>query len=252
MAHKDKKQENRNGHRNVNYRLLIVEDSPDTVLELKEFFEDHAFEVAVAQDGPSFREIFGAMKFDLIIMDLTLPGEDGFRLTQLVRRESDVPIIMLTGRSDVVDRIVGLELGADDYMLKPFDPRELLARINATLRRSGKKGAPEKTSGENYITFERFRVDCDARRVFDPEGDEVAVTSSEYTLLDLFLTKAGRVLSRDALTQEVYGRAWEASDRSIDNLVMRLRSKLGEAKSVVKSIRGVGYMFAAKVEDHRS
>lgn len=236
----------------MNYRLLIVEDSSDTVVELKEFFEDHSFDVAVAQDGASFREAYGPGKFDLIIMDLTLPGEDGFHLTQLVRRESDVPIIMLTGRSDVIDRIVGLELGADDYMLKPFDPRELLARINATLRRAGTKRGLETGARENFLTFEGFRVDCDKRQLFDPSGAEISVTSSEYKLLELFLTMSGSVLSRDMLTNDVYGRDWDASDRSIDNLVLRLRGKLGDAKSMVKSIRGVGYMFAAKVTDHRN
>lgn len=236
----------------MNYRLLIVEDSPDTVLELKEFFEDHSFDVEIAQDGKSFRDIFASGRFDLIIMDLTLPGEDGFRLTQVVRRESDVPIIMLTGRSDVVDRIVGLELGADDYMLKPFDPRELLARIHATLRRINKASPNTKVDADNSIEFEGFVVNCDARRLYDPAGEEIVLTSSEYSLLELFLSKTGRVLSRDFLTNEVYGRAWEASDRSIDNLVMRLRSKMGDAKSMVKSIRGVGYMFAAKITDNRT
>ena len=236
----------------MNYRLLIVEDSSDTAIELKEFFEDHSFDVDVANDGASFRELFGAKRFDLIIMDLTLPGEDGFRLTQRVRRESDVPIIILTGRSDVVDRIVGLELGADDYMIKPFDPRELLARINATLRRSGKKSTFADATAVNQILFEGFTVDGDSRRGFDPQGAEITVTSSEYALLEMFLTRSGRVLSRDQLTNEIYGRGWDASDRSIDNLVMRLRSKLGTAKSMVKSIRGVGYMFAAKVIDNRS
>lgn len=235
----------------VNYRLLIVEDSQETASELKEFFEDHSFDVDVAWDGASFRKIFAEKPFDLIVMDLTLPGEDGFRLTQLARRESDVPIIMLTGRSDVVDRIVGLELGADDYMLKPFDPRELLARINATMRRIRSQTSVTKREPETSSTlmFEDFRVDTAQRRVFDPSGAEIELTSSEFSLLELFLNRPGQVLSRDSMTNQIYGRGWEATDRSIDNLVMRLRGKLGHGKTFVKSIRGIGYMFAARITE---
>lgn len=224
----------------MNYRLLIVEDSSDTAIELKEFFEDHSFDVDVANDGASFRELFGAKRFDLIIMDLTLPGEDGFRLTQLVRRESDVPIIILTGRSDVVDRIVGLELGADDYMVKPLGARELVARIRAVLRRSG--ATPSEVSIDR-LSVGPLEIDLRTHRVH-LDGEPLSLTPKEFELLAYLAADAGAVRTRTDIVEHVWDANWFGPTKTVDAHVAGIRRKLGD-HAWIESVRGVGFRLAA-------
>lgn len=234
-------------------RLLIVEDDKDQAEELMEYFGNLGFIVDIACDGNQFRTLFAKNSYDLIIMDLGLPDDDGLQLTRDLRKSSNIPIIMVTGRSDPVDRVVGLELGADDYVVKPYDPRELLARVSAVLRRrpatpSNQGIGPKRNTP---IEFSGYRFDPEHRSVTAPNGLPVELTSTEYELLALFLSRPGRPLTRDFLTQRIFNRDWNPMDRSIDNLVLHLRKKLSTsigAAENIKTVRGVGYVFADKID----
>lgn len=233
--------------------LLIVEDDKNQAEELVEYFASHGFMVDIACDGNQFRTLFAKNPYDLVIMDLGLPGDDGLRLTQDLRKSSNVPVIMVTGRSDPVDRVVGLELGADDYVVKPYDPRELLARVTAVLRR--RPAAPADKDGDTKqnrkLEFSGYQFNPELRSVTTSDGVPVELTSTEYELLALFISRPGRPLTRDFLTQRVFNRDWDLMDRSIDNLVLHLRKKLPSSAGLgesIKTVRGVGYVFADKIE----
>jgi two-component system phosphate regulon response regulator OmpR len=237
-------------------RLLIVDDDPSVREMLREYLEGHGFEVAEAGSGAQMREQFERELPDAVLLDVRLPGEDGLVLARYLREHYDVGIIMVTASGDVVDRVVGLEIGADDYIAKPFDPRELLARLKSLLRRlqarPAAEHAPAAAGAISPIMTGRKRVgrcelDLEARRLFETEGSEITITAMEYDLLKTFLANPNRVLSRDQLLMHTRNREWEPFDRSIDIRIGRLRRKIepdptGEPRCI-RTVRNAGYMF---------
>jgi two-component system phosphate regulon response regulator OmpR len=230
-------------------RLLIVDDDPSVRSMLREYLEDHAFVVAEAGSGAQMRECLERELPDAVLLDLRLPGEDGLTLARWLREHYDLGIIMVTASSDVIDRVVGLELGADDYIAKPFDPRELLARVKSVLRRLQAKPPAEGAAAPaaQQRGFGRCRIDLESRRLFDSDGTEVPMTAMEYELLRVFLANPNRVLSRDQLLMHTRNREWEPFDRSIDIRIGRLRRKVepdpqGEPRCI-RTVRNAGYMY---------
>jgi DNA-binding response OmpR family regulator len=232
-------------------RLLVVDDDPSVRSMLREYLEGHDFAVAEAGSGAQMRECIERELPDAVLLDIRLPGEDGLRLAKYLRERYDLGIIMVTASGDVIDRVVGLELGADDYIAKPFDPRELLARVRSVLRRlQARPPAEAVTSAAPKGTrqpFGRCELDMDARRLFEAGGAEVAITAMEYELLRVFLANPNRVLSRDQLLMHTRNREWEPFDRSIDIRIGRLRRKVepdlsGEPRCI-RTVRNAGYMY---------
>ena len=237
--------------------LLIVDDDASVREMLGEYLADHGFAVRTAGDGATMRAELERALPDLVLLDLRLPGEDGLTLARFLREHYDLGIVMVTASGDTVDRVVGLEVGADDYVAKPFDPRELLARIKSVLRRMQAR-APEPAQAGDAATpagtpkrqrFGRCEVELESRRLFDVAagGVEVPMTAMEYDLIRVFLANPNRVLSRDQLLQHTRHREWEPFDRSIDIRIGRLRRKVepdpqGEPRCI-RTVRNGGYMF---------
>lgn len=197
------------------------------------------------------RQFWPAQRLDLIVLDIMMPGDDGFTLCKEIRARSRIPIIMLTAGSDETDRIIGLELGADDYVGKPFNPRELLARIKAVLRRY-EEGAEHRTGldGQQRLRFGCWTLDVTNRELTSPEGDVQSLNGADYNLLQLFLSRPGEVLSRDDLSLHLRGRDASPFDRSIDVQISRLRGRLnddGKSPQVIKTVRGAGYILTVPV-----
>ncbi|HEY0122587.1 MAG TPA: response regulator transcription factor [Rhizobium sp.] len=232
--------------------ILIVDDDADIRELLKDFFQRRGLKVSLARDGIGMHTILNdANNVDIIVLDLMLPGQSGLELCQDIRKHSKVPIIMLTAISETTDRIVGLEMGADDYISKPFDPRELLARIKAVLRRhaSSKDEAAGRPPVDGTYGFAGWVLDVDRRRLLDPKGVRVELTRAEFNLLQALVESAERVLSREQLIERCGGDASYSFDRSIDILVSRLRRKLEDdpkAPRLIQTVRGGGYQFVAK------
>ncbi len=233
--------------------ILVVDDEPEIRLMLRRLFEREGFAVSEARDGA---ELFAALERDpvgLITLDIRLGGDDGLELARQVRARLNVPIVMISGRGDMIDRIVGLELGADDYICKPFHLREVLARVRAVLRHyegSGETAAPAAGKTAQHYRFGGWLLDTGRRELLDPGGSKHELTTAEYNLLEIFLARPGRVLSRDNLMDLLKGIAWSPVDRTIDNLVGRLRKKIEsqpETPDLIKTVRGVGYVFTAEV-----
>lgn len=196
------------------------------------------------------REVLERDPAQVIILDLVMPGEDGLTLTGSLRKRSDVGIIILTGKGDQIDRVVGLELGADHFVSKPCDLRELLARVRSVLRRIDGAPAGGPDDDRPSLTFDGWTLDLSRRQLTSPPGAEVALTTAEFDLLSGLAASANRVLSRDRLLEMIHGRDWSPFDRSVDNLVSRLRRKIeADAKhpKLIKTVRGVGYVFTPKV-----
>ena len=235
------------------FHLLIVDDDRRIRDLLSRFLTEHGYRVTTAESAADARARLAGLTFDLLILDVMMPGESGFELARAVREGSGVPIMMLTARSETGDRIEGLEIGADDYLGKPFNPRELLARIRALLRRASgplSAGMPERRRRR----FAGLVADLDARTVVDDGGQRVNLTTAEFDLLTCFLERPGRVLSRDQLLDWTRGRAGgDPFDRTIDVTVSRLRGKLsrciGEAEQPITTVRNVGYLFSADVRE---
>ncbi len=218
---------------------------------LREYLEDHAFAVDEAGSGAQMRECIERDLPDVVLLDIRLPGEDGLSLAKYLRERYDVGIIMVTASGDVIDRVVGLEVGADDYLAKPFDPRELLARVKSVLRRlQAKPSAAPATvppAGPVRRRIGRCELDLESRRLFVSGGEEIAMTAMEFELLRVFLDNPNRVLSRDQLLMHTRNREWEPFDRSIDIRIGRLRRKVepdptGEPRCI-RTVRNAGYMF---------
>src|SRR5437879_6299923 len=231
--------------------LLIVDDDREIRGLLAQYLEKHDFRTTGVADGREMRRVMERSHVDLLVLDLMLPGEDGLSLCRDLRSRSQLPIIMLTARGEDVDRIVGLELGADDYLPKPFNPRELLGRIRAVLRRTAH--APRDPSPETVrsFTFNNWKLDTTTRTLTDTDGKEVALSGAEYRLLAVLLSSANRVLSRAQLTELLRGREADPFDRSIDVRVSRLRQILGDAArapQIIKTIYGEGYVIGVSVE----
>lgn len=229
-------------------KILIVDDDQKTRLLLKAYLEKNQYEVILSHNGESFLAELQAHaeQLSLVILDVMLPDTDGFALCRIVRKRSNLPIIMLTASSDETDRVVGLELGADDYIAKPYSPRELLARIKAILRRAGAEAAPAIRS----YHFNGFTLDLAERTVVDSAGAPLALTGLDFQLLKYFVEHPGIVLDRSLLCEETRGRDAGPLDRSLDVQISRLRLRLnddGKQPMLIKTVRGAGYVFSATV-----
>ena len=225
-------------------RILVVDDDPDLRELLFTYLGANGFEVQTAGDGVAMRTAMAIAAPDAIVLDLMLPGEDGLSLTRALRTHTAVPILMLSARGEEMDRVIGLEVGADDYLAKPFGPRELLARLRALLRR-GHSPPPEVPEAGDHPHFGPFVLDRGGRRLLRA-GVEVQVTSGEFDLLAAFVAHPNRVLSRDLLVDLLRGYDRDPFDRSIDNRVTRLRRKIEEdasAPAYIRTVRGEGYLF---------
>ncbi len=230
--------------------LLIVDDDREIRGLLAQYLEKHDFRTTAVADGKEMRRTMERSHVDLVVLDLMLPGEDGLSLCRELRTRSQIPVIMLTARGEDVDRIIGLELGADDYVAKPFNPRELLGRIKAILRRAAH--APRDPSPETVrgFAFNGWRLDTVTRTLTDAAGKEVALSGAEYRLLAVLLGAGNRVLTRAQLTELLRGRDADPFDRSIDVRVSRLRQILGDdarAPQVIKTVYGEGYVVGVPV-----
>ena len=231
--------------------VLIVEDDDVARTKLAGYLETAGHRVSEAIDGRGLRQVMLSDSVDLVLLDINLPGEDGLELTRFIRANSDVGIILVTGRTDDVDRIVGLEFGADDYVTKPFNPRELLARVKTLLRRTTVR--PPSVSGTGTsCTFSGWHFDTRSRRLVSPKGDRVALTRAEFELLSALAARSGTVLTRERLLRCITHRSWDPGDRTVDVLVRRLRQKLEvdpKSPELIITAHGEGYMFAAEVSD---
>jgi two-component system OmpR family response regulator len=231
--------------------ILVVEDDRETRTLIAKYLRTNSCNVTTAADGREMEKVMADTRVDLLILDVMLPGEDGLSLCRRVRAESQLPIIMLTARGEDVDRILGLEMGADDYLPKPFNPRELLARINAVLRRQATALNASATPNATALSFAGWQIDLRLRELRNPEGARVAMTSAEFDLLRAFVERSGRVLSRDSLLDLTQGRSAGSFERSIDVLVSRIRRKIEidpQDAQMIKTVRSGGYMFTPTVE----
>jgi len=230
-------------------KVLVVDDDREIRELLDEYLTKVGFEVITAADGTNIDLIINEQQPDLVILDIMLPGDDGFTLCQKIRRYSAVPLIMLTASSDETDRVIGLEMGADDYIAKPFSPRELQARIKALLRRSQITTQTQQTAAR-YICFDRWRLDTLTRKLIDADGEAQELSGSDYTLLNLFLLHPNSILDRDTISDVTRGREALPLDRSIDVQISRLRQRLGDSGKnprLIKTIRGSGYVLSCEV-----
>jgi two-component system, OmpR family, response regulator len=231
--------------------VLVVEDDHEIRRLVAGYLGANEYRVSVAGDGREMERVLAASRIDLIVLDLMLPGEEGLSLCLRLREHSRMPIIMLTAKGDEIDRILGLEMGADDYLAKPFNPRELLARIRAVLRRGASAAEAQLVGAARTLSFLGWRLDCVRRELRSPQGARVAVTEAELDLLQVLCERRGRVLSRRALVELTRGRAIGPFERSIDILISRLRRKI-EADphhpDIIKTVRAGGYMLTPMVE----
>lgn len=230
--------------------ILIVDDDRDIRDLLSEYLQKQGYRTSIAADGRAMRSMISRIVPDLIILDLMLPGEDGLILCREIRAQSDIPILMLTARSDEVDRIVGLEMGADDYLAKPFSPRELVARIKSILRRSRALPINLKPDQAKLFHFAGWTLDISTRNLLSPDGVSISLSGTDFKLLRIFLDHPNRVLSRDQLIDLTQSREAGPFDRSIDLQVSRLRRRLNDSPkdpTIIKTARGEGYVLAAEV-----
>ncbi|WP_368210593.1 response regulator [Aeromonas sp. R4-2] len=233
-----------------NTHILVVDDHSEIRDLLKRFLEQHGLRVSCARDGKEMKRLLEEREFDLLVLDLMMPGEDGLTLCRELRVKSNLPIIMLTAMGEETDRIIGLEMGADDYLAKPFNPRELLARIKAVMRRTQAELQPAAETLTRDLRFDRWLLDVNRRELVDEDGVGLSLSTAEFDLLKVFLERPQRVLSRDQLLDLARGREAVAFDRAIDTLVSRLRRKLErdpKNPELIKTIWGGGYMFSADV-----
>lgn len=230
--------------------ILIVEDDPVTRAKLAAYFKAEGYRISEAEDGDQMRDIIASDPADLLMIDIQLPGEDGLKLTRELRARSEVGIILVTGRSDAVDRIVGLEIGADDYVTKPFDQRELLARVKNLLRRVRITPGPGAAAPRKRL-FSGWSFDLVSRTLSGADGKFVDLTRAEFKALALLTAHTGQVLSRDRLLHEIAHRDWDPSDRTVDVVIRRLRRKLGDDPGqprLIVTSHGEGYLFAVPLE----
>ena len=231
--------------------ILVVDDHRDIRDLLARYLAKHGLRVTTAADGPGLRQALKASAVDLVVLDIMMPGEDGLSLCRHLRETSGIPVILLTAMAEDTDRVVGLEIGADDYVTKPFNPRELLARIKAVLRRANSLPRPADPEAPNRLRFGSWTLDVARRVLLDEAGVVTPLSTGEFQLLSVLVARPGMVLSRDQLLDLTKGRAAKAFDRSIDNQVSRLRRKIeADPKNpeLIKTVWGGGYSFAGKVE----
>ncbi|HML09529.1 MAG TPA: response regulator [Stellaceae bacterium] len=230
--------------------ILVVDDQQEICDLVREYLSGEGFRVSTANDGGGMREAIAREPVDLVVLDLVLRGEDGLQLARELRDSSDIGIIMLTGRGETVDRIIGLEMGADDYLSKPFHLRELLARVRSVLRRGSSRG-DKPAAGRPRITFAGWTLDLASRELLSPTGEDVRLTTGEFELLAAFVNQPNQVLSRDRLLDLSRHREAGPFDRTIDVQVGRLRRKLEDDPKnpcLIKTVRGGGYIFTPPVE----
>lgn len=225
--------------------VLVVDDDPAIRSALREILESSNFKVTEAGSGQEMHRLINEHKIDLITLDIGLPGVSGIDLAREIRVNSNIPLIMVTALADEIDRIVGLEVGADDYVVKPFNVREVLARVRAVLRRS--RAAPAKASqADEIFEFEGLTLNAQTRILSSADGNEIPLTSTEFSLLEFLLRNAGKPCSRDDITSHLKGYEWSPQDRSLDTLVARLRRKIEvdvHEPKLLRSVRGVGYIM---------
>lgn len=230
--------------------ILVVEDDREVSALVARFLRSNDIRVSTASDSRGMDNVLRDGRIDLVVLDVMLPGEDGLSLCRRLRAKSGLPIIMLTAKGEDIDRIIGLEIGADDYLTKPFNPRELLARIRSVLRRSSSNGANTVSPGGAF-TFDGWRLDRHSRQLHNPDGARVALTGAEFDLLLVFCERPRRVLRRDQLIDLTQGRAASPFGRSIDILVSRLRQKMEKDPKepvLFQTIRSGGYLFSPEVK----
>ncbi|MEM9973320.1 MAG: response regulator [Pseudomonadota bacterium] len=228
--------------------VLVCDDETDLREMLQEYLQKRGYQVRLAGDAEALRAEIAEDAPDLIVLDINMPGEDGLSALRRLRSESEIPVVMLTAAGETIDKIVGLEMGADDYLGKPVDLRELEARIKAVLRRKAAPAAPAETAapGGPFVQFGAFRLDLDAAKLTDAAGDEVALTAMEFRLLKLFAENRSRVLNRDQILEQAHDRSWDPYDRSIDIRISRLRRKIEtnpQKPTIIRTVRGIGYVF---------
>ncbi len=228
--------------------ILVVEDEPITREQLVSYFEEEGFRVSSTGSGDEVQQIVDDTDVVLVLLDIKLPGKDGLTLTREIRANSDIGIILVTSKQEQIDRILGLESGADDYVTKPFDPRELLSRARNLIRRVQ---IQQKQRRRNHIrTFDGWSLDLNKRELTSPDGSAVQLSAGEYQLLLAFMEQAGEVMNRDQLMNRIRNREWFPDDRYIDVLVGQLRKKLGERAAnakIIATIHGTGYLFTPEV-----
>jgi two-component system phosphate regulon response regulator OmpR len=227
-------------------RVLIVEDDREVRETVAEYLGSHGYETAQAADGAAMRKALGAAVPEVVLLDVRLPGEDGLALARWLREHHDLAIIMVTAAGEVIDRVVGLEVGADDYIAKPFDLRELLARIKSVLRRADRSKASAPAGAPRRVAFGTCQLDLDRHQLIGAKGEDIPLTAMEFDLLRAFAEHPNRVLSRDRLLTLTRNREWEPFDRSIDIRIARLRKKIEDDPDnprTIKTIRGSGYIF---------
>ncbi|NUU02231.1 response regulator [Herbaspirillum robiniae] len=234
----------------TNTHILIVDDDRDIRTLLAEYLDSNGLRTLTATNGAEMRKVLEESRVDLIVLDLTLPGEDGLTLCRNLRATSNVPVIMLTARGEPLDRILGLEMGADDYLAKPFEPRELFARIRSVLRRT--QALPPNMAQPDVaaMRFANWMLDLTARHLVNQDGVVVALSGAEFRLLKVFLDHPNRVLNRDQLLELTQGRESDPFDRSVDIQISRLRQKLGDdarTPTIIKTVRNEGYVLATTV-----
>ncbi|BEP55552.1 response regulator [Variovorax sp. V118] len=233
--------------------IAVLDDEVDITLLLANYLQGHGFRVSQVHDGPSLTALMETDAADLVLLDLGLPGEDGFSIARRIRERWRCGLVIVTGRADAVDKVVGLEVGADDYVTKPFDLRELVARVKAVLRRltPDTPASPVPVSApSDALRFAGWQLDTATRSLRSPQGEQVPLTSGEFDLLKAFARHPGRVLSRDFLLEQTRGREAAPFDRTIDVQVGRLRRKIevdADDPQLIKSVRGAGYILTAAV-----
>ncbi|MBT5666770.1 MAG: response regulator [Rhodospirillaceae bacterium] len=231
--------------------ILVVDDHHDIREPLAAYLKKNGYRASVAADALAARRLIDRAAIDLVVLDIMMPGEDGLSLCRYLRETTQISVILLTARTDETDRIVGLEIGADDYVTKPFSPRELLARITAVLRRAHSLPPQRQPVDSTKVGFDGWTLDLARRQLVDAQGVAVPLSVAEFALLDAFLRRPRMVLSRDQLLDLTQGRDANVFDRSIDNQVSRLRKKIEadpKNPALIKTVRGGGYMFTSAVE----
>lgn len=235
-------------------KILVVDDEPELRQVLRTTLEKENYEVSEAGNADEMRQVFSEEDFDLVILDLMLPGEDGLSLTRYLKERSDVGVIILTGKGESVDLIIGLEMGADDYVAKPYNRRELLARIKSVMRRSNRSSEGNAAAAEtakSHISFSGWQLDLPHHKLAAPNGSDVPLTMAEFQLLRVLLESPGQPVGRDKLSLKIFNKELKENSRNIDALVRRLRMKLEIDESqqqMIKSVRGSGYTILTTLD----
>lgn len=231
--------------------ILLVDDEATLREPLAEYLIKQGYKVQQASDASIARSLLNAYDFDIILLDIMMPGEDGLSLCRFVTDKTDIPVIFISAKTEETERIIGLELGADDYITKPFSPRELVARIKVVLRRADKGGAQQNGTTGGAYQFSGWTLKCDKRSLIDADGINVSLSTGEYQMLLALVSRAGKVLNRDQLLDITQGREAHAFDRAVDNQISRLRRKIEtdpKNPEIIKTVWGGGYILAGEVK----